>query len=1690
MERRALQSDQKRWDRLRKIAENGLGFKKALANRALFTYTYSVQQEVDQAFAKAAGKDLDKITREDFLCSKLIDAVRDLGGHALAEDLPIIVDLCLEGQYSSSTYRRSFRSQNASNYVRKTLDVIADLIRSTCVIATVKERLYYAEPMGSTMTYLLACEIRKGNQEIIDLLYDAIMGDNSEILLTHSIVSAVIISGHEDLLNDLLKLFKAAKLQEGLRQNVLECADKGKTEVLIRILKLCLDEDMFRFSSVVRAFDTWTGLGCTDNKPFTNKKFAEYAYDCLTSEEMRKEYLDSSDNVKAFLALWAYGCHEAEDTIPLVEKLLTDPLHYRRVLGWFFVSNMDRTAYQMLHASNHLDERDEELLAWVVNNLAVTMPLTFASRLYEKNVTVGRINPALPKDKVARRELFAKLKAVAIYIGNQKKKYTGNPFAFSQIELSSEPVYNCMLSVAGYDMDEKMVDDLIALSANMTADQRQSLLANFLHPEQKDNHRAFLREALSDRSIYVKEIAIGRLEKCKLDQEDMDCLAEALRSKSSSLRNDILQVMQKQKPELIRTTISKMLETTQSYQNQAAIEMLIGYKDTKPEIFAENQQRLQALRNRKLPTQTTILLDQLNLDDQEEIVYSAENGYGLYDPAELAAVISKLKENQSPLKKQTFLGKLLGSSKENAQLLTEKELKAIIPTWEDVDAVLKRLDLVFDRHADYEYEVDGYDGSIRKQLLGDIGTFWENRSLYLPAGSVCHDMANPEARLSMLPFYEEFMEAFGEYGTDVKKMLGLYHVFCKYSESHWEGLYTLPLPWILPINAKNLAPNYCDKAQKKYKRVWKFCSMIEKLPFTFDSHEVFEEAILIYSSMVSVLGEENLDKNYLTLRQDSEVRVYSKSGINCVGINHRIVGTWRSLIAKLSLNDDDFARWFTLEYPLEQSIQGVCVGCLSAESFFRAVDSGIVPKITLYDFLLDAQACMPGKISALTNPLRDPEGKRIFEQYNWAREFVDLVLERIISVEEKRGELPTALTNHCNAIKRFEGARHFCNLLAALGKENFYRGYEYSIDSTKQSVLSRLLKRCYPSPTDTPEALAAYISKTDISDKRLAEAVMYAPQWAGIAEKVLNWPGLKSGVWLFHAHINEQFSAEKETETAIYSPISPLQFNDGAFDKNWFMDAYGKLGEKRFQILYKSAKYITSGTNLHRRSQLYSDAVLGKFTAEELEAEILDKRNQEKLRCYPLLPMAEGDTQEALRRYAFIQRFLKESKQFGAQRRDSEKKACATAMENLAVTTGIMDVNRLMWQMESAKMEEIRPLMEPVELDDVCVSLHIDENGDAGLLIEKNGKTIKTLPKSLNKHETILILKETIKELKEQKRRARESLERAMMDCTVFGVQELKNILSNPVLSPMLKKLLWNYEGRNGFLSMDGATILFAMLGESISLDSESKVRITHPHDLREAGEWAAYMRLLYETKLIQPFKQVFREYYPITADERQERTISRRYAGHQVNPKRTVALLKSRGWTVDYEQGLQKVYYKENLILRMYALADWFSPADIEAPTLETIEFFDRNTEKNVPLENVPPILFSEAMRDLDLVVSVAHVGGVDPEASHSTVEMRIAIAKELVALLKLPNVTWIGSHAKVQGKLANYSIHMGSGVVHAESIGMLNILPVHSQARGRIFLPFADDDPKTAEILSKIILLSEDKKLKDPNIIRQLMS
>jgi predicted DNA-binding WGR domain protein len=100
----------------------------------------------------------------------------------------------------------------------------------------------------------------------------------------------------------------------------------------------------------------------------------------------------------------------------------------------------------------------------------------------------------------------------------------------------------------------------------------------------------------------------------------------------------------------------------------------------------------------------------------------------------------------------------------------------------------------------------------------------------------------------------------------------------------------------------------------------------------------------------------------------------------------------------------------------------------------------------------------------------------------------------------------------------------------------------------------------------------------------------------------------------------------------------------------------------------------------------------------------------------------------------------------------------------------------------------------------------------------------------------------------------------------------------------------------------------------------------------------------------------------------------------------------------------------------------------------------------------------------------------------------MRQALIREMLQWLGLKNVKLKDNHAIIKGYYAEYSLHLGSGNIHRLPGGSLAIIPVHAQHRGRIFLPFADDDPKTAEVVSKVLLLARDEEIMDPMILDQL--
>lgn len=1629
---------------------------------------------------KEWGKSVHEVkTLDEVLTPNFIKAIELILGKKESNKLQKIYGIITEGLYSTSEYRKSYRSAKAGDYIKDIIEITLSDINWIAVDKPLKEILTsdeYSPRAHLAYQIQIALAIRENDAEVTQLIEEAITGDNSNVKLTYSVIRGVIISGTHHFIELLGKLLLAGKLQEGLRQSILESMDWGTSETAAYFLKIVVENDLQRYAAVTRAMDTWTGLGFGDEKPAVVKKCLELALKALEDEEVRRKNLESDDVLEIYFSLWAYANNDIHTAMKEVFKLLESKEKYKRLLAMYFITGSDSWAIKHEVAAHHIRTEDLEELAWATQNLYVN---PYAVYPYWSDLNdgenKGKKQPIaeLPADEKERESQFDAFEKAAGFVGSKKRQFAESVFPWTVVELDPDRITGSMMTLAAYDMNEDMIDRLAGLTDIMGTNHRKGFYSIFCDPD-NPKHKDYLLSAIqNDKSVYNKEAVVKLMEDRQLSDDDLMIFVEALKSKSSGLRKAVINVLAKQQPSSLKPVLEALLTAKQETKIQAGLELMSEFKDKDNNLFSYGQEFVEDIRtNKKLTEQTKILLDNLSEETsskQKEI--AKENGFGLID---FKSDIFHIDKQRSKLNNETF---------------SEKELKKLIQVPEKhIRKFLTEMESVFAGNIDYEYET--YTWGSRETIVFGTKTY----SIYPEADrqkaydeSLGRSVGNmhPDYPLDCYPFHEEFEKVIEKHAkTPVELAVILSYLNTSgYSYNQNRKMFSE-----IEKAFKGYPIYTIDVDEYIFSRP--ITEILNKYMETFEKRDMFQFAMKVYRSLRTKIPEDQwMEKAF------EPIDTYFGDDENTRIEDISYLMYWRDIAMDNASSDEEFTEFFNESWYEYLVCNKKIRTRIWIDGYLRACHIGIVDGNVIYERMLTSPAAQDYmRVLTETRYNRRSAHKdniKMLNDYPFVCEMIDNAVDVILNIESRRGEMATEVSELASSIRRFEGSEYFAMLLAALGKDTFYRGYSYIGYDNKKSTLSSLLKNCYPKEEESWEDLKAALSAYKISDERLVEAAMYAPQWAEFIEKIVGWKGLKSGIWFYHAHVNENFSAEKETEVARFSSISPQQFNDGTFDRDWFFKVKEELGSKHLKVLYDSAKYISDGGNTHRRSQLYVDAVTGKLKATALVKEIKDKRNQDKLRAYPLIPIKGNQPGEPLKRYEVLQNFLKESKQFGAQRRASEAKSVEVALENLSITSGYNDVNRMTWYLESEKMDSLKPYFEGIELGEVKVYLNIEDDGTAGIKVEKGEKELKSIPKKYNKDKKVVELKDVVKELKDQKSRSRASLEKAMIDRTEFRSDELYKILGNPALATMMESMVWMCAGSFGFVSLDGDDLIMTGTdGASSKLngDSADKLVLAHPYDMMSAGNWSAFQHYLYENQIIQPFKQVFREFYPLTEDEKKAANESLRYAGNQVQPQRTVGLLRGRGWTVDYDNGLQKVLYKEDVIAVVYSMADWFSPADIEAPTLETIRFYSRSDNEPVDFKNISSIAFSEVMRDMDLVVSVAHVGGVDPEASHSTVEMRTAIATELTKLLKLSNVEFASAHAKIKGSLGNYTVHMGSGVVHKEAKGMMSIIPVHSQARGRIFLPFADDDPKTSEIMSKILLLSEDDKIKDPSILGQI--
>ncbi len=501
---------------------------------------------------------------------------------------------------------------------------------------------------------------------------------------------------------------------------------------------------------------------------------------------------------------------------------------------------------------------------------------------------------------------------------------------------------------------------------------------------------------------------------------------------------------------------------------------------------------------------------------------------------------------------------------------------------------------------------------------------------------------------------------------------------------------------------------------------------------------------------------------------------------------------------------------------------------------------------------------------------------------------------------------------------------------------------------------------------------------------------------------------------------------------------------------------------------------------------------------------------------------------------------LKVRVKFGTAQKEIEK-AFTTAAEALGMPRDQIEEMGV----PSYGMEEVGLRRE--QFGEYRAELRVNGSDAALSWFDAKGKALKSVPakvKSDHKDE-LKELQEALKDVQSMLPAQRDRLDSLFLLEKSWAWDEWRErYLNHPLIGPISRRLIW---------CVDGAPALFLdgnptdVRGVALAPENSARITLWHPVGC-SIDEITAWRRRLEELQVTQPFKQAHREVYLLTDAERNTRIYSNRFAAHILRQHQFNALCAARGWKNRLRLLVDDSYPPASKELASWGLRAefWIEGIgdDYGTDTNESgvylrlstdqVRFYRPPAAQNLahaggggytsnaggpgqddineplPLEEIPALVFSEVMRDVDLFVGVASVGNDPtwqdggPEGRYreywhgysfgelsATATTRKQVLERLVPRLKIADRSSFSDRFLiVRGQLRTYKIHLGSGNILMEPNDQYLCIVPDARARATredLFLPF-EGDATLSIILSKALLLGDDTKISDPTITRQI--
>lgn len=574
-----------------------------------------------------------------------------------------------------------------------------------------------------------------------------------------------------------------------------------------------------------------------------------------------------------------------------------------------------------------------------------------------------------------------------------------------------------------------------------------------------------------------------------------------------------------------------------------------------------------------------------------------------------------------------------------------------------------------------------------------------------------------------------------------------------------------------------------------------------------------------------------------------------------------------------------------------------------------------------------------------------------------AREFAsfrDRLATVLIDAETARtDDEPTEWTTLAATIGYLEGFDHWLQVVEASAAIGLGR---LAGDRTnRRQAISRLTAAIHPEPAMDQEAAAARIAdllaRKRVTQAHVLQAALLAPQWLGVVGRAIDWPELPGHyAWLRKLHWGG-FEADGDSDPSD---------GDGRLEQ-----MPEGLDHKRLARLLTAARVIETPKALEQ-VRACIDILSSRVDRQHLiaQAHAADKPiDPLPLAVVPVEP-GSGRFPDLLER----RKALAHLRQVAATAR-RKRDAIATvdrAVELLARRAGAGTAERLDWMLEATNGFHQPPAVSA----DGCESrIVIGAAGRPASLFSKQSKAMKTPPAPLKQHPDFKPQQRALKTLQAFFDLSCRMGVEAMIENRWHLADEIARLGQHPVVKGMFAALLLTDGVHVGLLTADGGRLVTGD-DTTVPLAASGSLRIVHPVEFEPFGGPTEWMARLRTRGIVQPFEQVERRVHVASEyPELDQPEGADPLRGRGFESGRFVTALWSAGWRMHgFEQGVEERVFHPGGVTATIRLA-----AGSDGATRIKSLLFTARDGGPLALTAVPPIVFSETLRDLHAAAATA---------------------------------------------------------------------------------------------------------------------